>query len=696
MPDLFDLVAKISLDHSQVDRGLSDVQKKALSAERELKKLDATVKGTSTSLRNDLGGALSAVSPRLGALAGAGGLAGAAAAGLTLIATATAGATAGILKLAMHAAGIGGDLQDMAQQTNFSVRTLSALKVAASTSGSSLDELTGSLGIFQKNLQQASQGNKELQSAFKALGVTSRDNEEALRQVLTGLSNVKDATAQTALSMGVFGRSGKAMLGVSKEIDGQLEANIQKLQKWGLIVSEEDARAADLFSDELETLQTRLGGVARVMGSETLPAFSAFFQSIEASLDANKTNWKSWGETTAKAILTVETVLSGFAKTAMNMGPNFSPLVFLSTIIPNLNKSADEIVGAYNKLVNPNVGGDFALPRSLRSGSGFGLPTNTRGAGRAAAEPKTVDGWKKALEMLQRVNDQMADEVRRFDEEMARVSSSVSTAIIDQAFAIKALEANTPDWLQHAQEFIRAKTDEGYAWAADTKQIYLNNAARLEQLRVLAQGATRPRTVTAFMKGSGTEDNFLGAFGKGDAAAAGQELARRTEQYAFELTSILDNAIYAGFRDGGSRGIASLGLGLLDMLNNVFFRRMEEGLSMLLSGSGGGWGVFFKSLIGVGSSALGGGFTKGGGLIGGTLGKYADGGFMSPYSWGIVGERGPEIVRAGSQGATVTAGAGQTFHFHFHGPANQYASRETQAQLMRRARQQFQKSTISG
>lgn len=59
-----------------------------------------------------------------------------------------------------------------------------------------------------------------------------------------------------------------------------------------------------------------------------------------------------------------------------------------------------------------------------------------------------------------------------------------------------------------------------------------------------------------------------------------------------------------------------------------------------------------------------------GGLAGGLLGKFfggffADGGYLQPGKFGIVGERGPELVQAGRQGMTITpalavAGAGES------------------------------------
>jgi hypothetical protein len=60
----------------------------------------------------------------------------------------------------------------------------------------------------------------------------------------------------------------------------------------------------------------------------------------------------------------------------------------------------------------------------------------------------------------------------------------------------------------------------------------------------------------------------------------------KMRQLAHDLTSILDRAIYDGFEGGMKRGFQSLALGVLDLLKNVFMKRLEEILANAFSGIG--------------------------------------------------------------------------------------------------------------
>jgi hypothetical protein len=681
------LVAKFTADTASFDAGN--------------KRVASGMKATATQAQafsNVFQNALTRINPQLGQLAtgfstvttaatSATVAIGAASAGLILLATGVGTTAVGLWKLANAAAEAGGHLKDLSQQTNFSVRTLSALKVIASTSGSELDSISNSLVIFQKNLQAASQGNEQLGATFKQLDVTSTDNEAALRQVFTGLMKVKDATAQTNLAMESFGtRGGKAMLGMIKESGGSLDEVIAKLQKWGLIVSEEDAAAADLFSDKLEELQLRLSGVARVVGAETLPAFTAFFLTIEAALDANKTNWKSWGETIAHAILSAEALMGGFVNVLRNIDwTNLIPGFGLGKVgvdfFKGADKTAEELMKHYNRLVNPTVGGDVGtgiIPRAMPRAA----PTN-KTTKKVSGEPDTVAGWNKALEMLQRLTDKMKDEAKEFDEAMERVSRSVSDAIVDQAFAVKALEAHTPNWLQQADEFIRAKTAEGYAWDEDTKRIYLNNAARLQGLTQRRRFANDVVTHdlgggSVQFSGEGTRPRRVGDASRPRIATDMERAVR--EQYqehienihrlAGDLTNTIDRAIYDGFQGGIKKGFQSLLLSLLNMIQNVMLTQLQNAIAGALGGvSGGGKGGFWaglgKSVLGAfGVGFGGGGATATGGLGGAFAGKFASGGNIGMGQWGIVGSERVYATPAGAM--VVPSGGGETSGNTYH------------------------------
>ena len=129
------------------------------------------------------------------------------------------------------------------------------------------------------------------------------------------------------------------------------------------------------------------------------------------------------------------------------------------------------------------------------------------------------------------------------------------------------------------------------------------------------------------------------------ATTAFDTVTAQSEEMGNKITGALRGAFrsgefeFANFRDS----MIGIGVDLVaKMLANVFFPLSEAAAG----GTGGG-----------------GGLTTGiGGLIGNAFaGFFADGGFIGPGQFGIVGERGPEFISGGRSGATITPfGQGQS------------------------------------
>lgn len=172
-----------------------------------------------------------------------------------------------------------------------------------------------------------------------------------------------------------------------------------------------------------------------------------------------------------------------------------------------------------------------------------------------------------------------------------------------------------------------------------------------------------------------------------------QEMRRRAESLAADLTFLIDDSISEGFRRGVGNGVAAFGLGILQMIKHSALQQLQKALADTITGAlssvgmggqqGGGGGSWLGKIFGILISGIAGGFGGfGGGAseagvaaangpTGSGIGNFADGGFMKPYQWSWVGERGPELVRAGAQGLTVrsnedSAGGGVRHIHNWH------------------------------
>lgn len=120
------------------------------------------------------------------------------------------------------------------------------------------------------------------------------------------------------------------------------------------------------------------------------------------------------------------------------------------------------------------------------------------------------------------------------------------------------------------------------------------------------------------------------------------ESARRAVGYISDAIMGLDD------------GAKSFAKGMIDAFRRILADQAAQDLMNWFKnlGKGGGGGGGLLGAIGSGLGWLFGGGSGGGGASGNIPG-FAAGGFMPPGSWGMVGERGPELAFAGSQGATI-------------------------------------------
>lgn len=188
------------------------------------------------------------------------------------IAVVLAGAVKGMFDLAEGSAEVSGKFQDLSQQLGVSTELLSGLDVLLATTGGDTGALSSALGIFQKHLEDAQDPMSSAAGLLQELGVQTSDTETALRQSFAALAKMPEGFKQTAVALDLFGRSGKTVLAIIKETNGDLDAALKKYAELGLIISGEDAKAADEFNDQLKLLQRQQEALTRELGKEFLPA----------------------------------------------------------------------------------------------------------------------------------------------------------------------------------------------------------------------------------------------------------------------------------------------------------------------------------------------------------------------------------------------------------------------------------------
>lgn len=173
------------------------------------------------------------------------------------------------------AADFQGKMQDLSQQTGVAVETLSALEIAAATTGGNLTTITQALVQFQRKLDESLDPLSKTAAEFRDLGIQTDSTETALRQAFTSLARMPEGFRQTNAAAELFGsRGGKQILAIIKETGGDIDGLIKKAKDLGILIEGDAARAADKFNDELVLLHFQLRELQAAVGNEIIPALT--------------------------------------------------------------------------------------------------------------------------------------------------------------------------------------------------------------------------------------------------------------------------------------------------------------------------------------------------------------------------------------------------------------------------------------
>lgn len=212
--------------------------------------------------------------------------------GLNALNVSVGAAAAGIGVMIKNTIELADNLNDMSKRSGVSVEQLSTLKYAAENSGSSLDGLGTSLKFLNKNIYEASTGNKELGTAFSSLGISVKDAEgkliqgdQALYQIADRFKSMPDGPEKAALALQIFGRSGTEMIPMLNEGSEGILKMQQEAQNLGMQISTKTAQQMDEFNDKLARVKGSAQGAAVSIVDAFGPAVTSILTNFAEGLD---------------------------------------------------------------------------------------------------------------------------------------------------------------------------------------------------------------------------------------------------------------------------------------------------------------------------------------------------------------------------------------------------------------------------
>ena len=239
--------------------------------------------------KRSVGGAMAAIEKSVDAAKAAFvGLAGAFVAGVSI------SAFANIIKGSIDSAAA---LNDLAIQTGATVEELSGLASVGKFSEQTAQSIGAAMNKLSKNMAGASEESRGTGAALKALGINFESfaklsPAQQMQDVAGKMAQFADGGGKAAVVMGLYGKSGAALLPMFKDlaVAGELQAKI----------TTEQAAAADDFSDDLIRLRARGEAWKKDLSFALLPALNDFLGTLLKSGGIMQT-FSGWVKDLAKS-----------------------------------------------------------------------------------------------------------------------------------------------------------------------------------------------------------------------------------------------------------------------------------------------------------------------------------------------------------------------------------------------------------
>jgi lambda family phage tail tape measure protein len=404
------------VDGGKVKAELSEIGEKG---ERSLKKIEAAATPASGGLRllssaaNDAKFQLEAATERLGLLGSVLGKLGPAG----LIAGASIAALGvGITALVMPVARVGDEFFKLSQKTGVSVEALTALDYAAKLSDVTTEGLTKALQKLSVAMFDTQVNGDEGSAALKALGISATDahgqirpTEAVLLDLAEKFADMPDGADKAALAVKLFGKEGLAIIPFLNQGREGITALMEEAQRLGLVMSEDVARASEVFNDNLTRLSAIFEGVQRQIGSAVIPILADFTEQV----------------------ILAQTETGSFSNELQRITANReATITFLESVASGLAFIAESAVLLKRVIAQPFdslsvVGKDIETwfkTDMLRSGKAMGLDPKAIDAEIAKLQTARDDYVRAANDRLFNINQNpgYADRVAKFFDEQRR------------------------------------------------------------------------------------------------------------------------------------------------------------------------------------------------------------------------------------------------------------------------------------
>lgn len=256
--DLLDLVAKVKLDSTEYEKGLS-------SATSSAKDFASTVTSMGSSIASIGWSALTT--------------------GLSAVTSGVEAATSAFASGIISVTEYGDNIDKTSQKVGMSYESYQQWDYIMNLAGTSMSNCSIGMKTLTNQIDNAKTGTQDAIDNFSQLNISLEDlnnmsREEVFAAVINGMQNMEDSTERAALANDLFGRSGQEMTPLFNMTNEELNEAIDNFERYNMALSDEGVEAAADCKDSIYTLKGAFSGLKNNMMSEFLPAVTTVMAGI--------------------------------------------------------------------------------------------------------------------------------------------------------------------------------------------------------------------------------------------------------------------------------------------------------------------------------------------------------------------------------------------------------------------------------
>lgn len=251
--DLFDLVAKLTLDTSEYEKGMSDAESKT------------------SGIKDKWNQATSQISTGLKGIASGAGI-------LTALGAGAFKAADGVSKNLDN-------IDKMSQKLGLSTDAYQEWDYVMKISGTSIDNMAMGLKTLTNKFDDAVNGSDSAIETFGRLGLSMEDiqglsREDLFAQVIYAFQGMEDSAERAALANDLLGRSGQELAPLFNTSAEETQNLIAQVRDLGGVISEDAVKQGAAFQDSLTSLNTAFSGAASTLMENLIPTITTLMDKI--------------------------------------------------------------------------------------------------------------------------------------------------------------------------------------------------------------------------------------------------------------------------------------------------------------------------------------------------------------------------------------------------------------------------------